>query len=330
MSASVKSTIKGGVTKTKEQPSKKKKKNSNKQIIFANLSISSSSSSPPSSSTTHQQHHSAPPSHNQQPKAGLDAIHENGEYEQQQQQQQNSVNNRFPRSSTVPYPAYATVRKTAGNSLPSSHYYFTDNGTFVHETISPAQLNTYYNTRQPFSLINTNFQPISPHHHQYGTRPVDILKPTFLIVPKAAKQRLNAQLSASNSPTSTNKTKSSPTKSMTKKTDIKSPQKSIITIEKSPSTVRNIENQTNNQSPTKTTMDIGHKHIGLIATPNPSPYVHFVNVTSPTQLSQERLPDTSIIQSEFTNLNDYNQTSTSMHSMPNISLTQGKNFFFFQ
>jgi len=322
MSASVKSTIKGGVTKTKEQPSKKKKKNSNKQIMFANLSISSSSF--PSSSTPHQQHHSAPPSHQQQSKSGLDAIHENGEYEQQQQQ--NAANNRFPRSSTVPYPAYATIRQTAGNPLPSSHYYFTDNGTFVHGTVSPAQLNTYYNTRQPFSIINTNFQPISPHHHQYGSRPVDILKPTFLIVPKAAKQRLTAQLSASNSPIPTNKTKSSPTKSITKKSDIKSPQKSITTIEKSPSTVRHIENQTNNQSPTQTRMDIGHKHIGLIATPNPSPYVHFVNVTSPTQLSQERLPETLITQSEFTNLNDYNQQSTSIHSMPNISLTQGKTF----
>ena len=49
----------------------------------------------------------------------------------------------------------------------------------------------YYNTRQPLSSINTNFQPISPHHHQYGTRPVDILKPTFLIVPKEAEQQLS-------------------------------------------------------------------------------------------------------------------------------------------
>jgi hypothetical protein len=313
MSASVKSTIKGGVTKTKEQSSKKKKKNTNKQIILANLPISSSSSS----STTHQQHHSAPP----QAKTGLDAIHENGEYlASNEQQQKDSINNRFPRSSTVPYPAYATVRKTASTSLPSSHYYHPDNATFVHGTVSPAQLNTYYNSRQPFSIINTNFQPISPHHHQYGTRPVDILKPTFLIVPKAAEQRLAAQLSASNSPVSTTKIKSSPTKLPTKKPDIKSPQKSITTIEKSPSTVHNIENQ----SPTLTAMDIGYKHVGLLATPNPSPYVHFVNVTHPTQSSQEGLPETSIIQDEFTNLNDYNQPSTSIRSMPNISLTQGK------
>jgi hypothetical protein len=170
------------------------------------------------------------------------------------------------------------------------------------------------------SSINTNFQPISPHHHQYGTRPVDILKPTFLIVPKAAEQRLAAQLSASNSPVPSTKTKSSPTKSITKK--------SVATTERSPSTVPNTEIQTNNQSPPPpTTMDIGHKHIGLIATPNPSPYVHFVNVTYPTkQFSQEGLPETSIIQDEFPNLNDYNHPSTSIQSMPNISLVQGKHF----
>jgi hypothetical protein len=319
MSALVKSTIQGGVTKTKEDLSKKKKKNSNKQIILINLPIASSSRP---SSTSHQQHHSAPPSHNQQAKTGLDAIHENGEYSStnEQRQQQNTINHRFPRSSTVPYPAYATVRQTAGNSLPPSQYYYTDNASFVHGTVSPAQLNTYYHTRQPLSSINTNFQPISPHHHQYGTRPVDILKPTFLIVPKAAEQRLAAQLSASNSPVPSTKTKSSPTKSITKK--------SVATTERSPSTVPNTEIQTNNQSPPPPpTMDIGHKHIGLIATPNPSPYVHFVNVTYPTkQFSQEGLPETSIIQDEFPNLNDYNHPSTSIRSMPNISLAQGKHF----
>jgi len=327
MSASMKSTIKGGVTKTKEQSSKKKKKNSNKQIILTNLPISSSSfsSSPYSSGTSHQQHHSAPPSHNQQSKTGLDAIHENGEY-LATNEQQNLINHRFPRSSTVPYPVYGTVRKTTGNYFPPSPYYCTDYTTFVHETVSPAQLNTYYNTRQPLSIINTNFQPISPHHHQYGTRPVDILKPTFLIVPKAAEQRLTAQLSASNSPVSINKSKLSPIKSMTKKSDTKSPQKSVTTIEPSSPTIRNSEIQINTPSSPITTMDIGHKHIGLVATPNPSPYVHFVNVKYPTEISQEVLPETSIIQDEFTNLNDYNQPSASIRSMPNISLTQGKHF----
>jgi hypothetical protein len=302
MPTSVKTTIKGGVIKTKEQSSKKKKKtNSNKQIILTNIPISSSA-------PHQQQHHSAPPSHNQQSKTGLHAIHENGEYlstNEQQQQQQTSINHpRFPRSSTVPYPAYATVRKAGGNYL-----YQIDNPTFVHGTVSPEQLNTYYNTRQPFSLVQTNFQPISPHHHQYGSRPVDILKPTFLIVPKAAEQRLAAQLSASNSPTPTK------TKPIPKKNDLR-------TTELSPRSVRSVEVQTNNNnSPTKPTMDIGHQHIGLIATANPSPYVHFVNVSYPTQS-----PETSITQNEFTTLNDYNQPSTSIRSMPNIALTQGKTF----
>jgi hypothetical protein len=75
-------------------------------------------------------------------------------------------------------------------------------------------------------------------------------------------------------------------------------------------------------------MDIGMKHIGLIATPNPSPYVHFAHVTYPKQSSQEGLPETSVLQEEFQNLNDYNQpTTTSIRSMPNISLAQGKPFF---
>lgn len=309
MSASVKSTIKGGIIKSKEQSSKKKKKHTNKQIILTNLPISSSSPS----STSHQQHHSAPPAHNQPTKTGLDAINENGEYNEQQQQQQNPINTRFPRSSTVPYPAYATVRKSGGNSQP-------DNIAFIHGTVSPAQLNAYYSGRQPFALINTNFQPISPHHHQYGTRPVDILKPTFLIVPKAAEQRLAAQLSASNSPVPTNKSKSSPTKSITRKTDTK-------VNEQSPSIARNVEIQTHTQSPTITTMDVGMKHIGLVATPNPSPYVHFVNVKYPKQSSQEGLPETSVLHDEFHNLNEYNQPTNSNRSMPNISLTQGKLFF---
>ncbi|CAF3455329.1 unnamed protein product [Rotaria sp. Silwood1] len=276
--------------------------------------------------TVHQQHHSAPPLHNQQPKISLDAIHENGEYlskNEQQQQQQYSMNNRFPRSSTVPYPAYATLRTNDTNYLSSSPYYYTDNATFIRGTASPAQLNTYYvNSRQPLSLINTNFQPISPHHHQYSTRPVDILKPTFLIVPKGTEQKLAAQLSASNSPVLTTSRK---TKSMTKKEHNKTQQKTMTSIEQSSPTVRSVEVQTNNESPTRTTMDIGHQHIGLVATPNPSPYVHFVNVTYPiesTQFSHEGPPETSIIQNEFTHLNDYNQPSTSIRSMPNIALTQ--------
>jgi hypothetical protein len=326
MPGSVKSTIKGEVTKTKEQPPKKKKKTIKKRIHFSSPSIPSSSSS-----TTHQQHHSAPPSHSQQSKIGLGAIHENGEYlstneqqlqqQQQQQQQQLLRNNRFPRSSTVPYPAYATMRTTAGNYIPPPYYYYTDDPTYVHETISPAQLNT----RQPLSLMNTNFQPISPHHHQYSTRPVDILKPTFLIVPKADEQRLIAHLSASNSPVLTTYNK---TKSITKIKDTKSSQKSTATIQQSPSTVRSVEVQTNNELPTKTTMDVGHRHIGLLGTPNPAPYVHFVNVSYPTQspqLSQEGPPETTIIQDEFSNLHDYNQPSASIQSMPNIALTQGKN-----
>jgi hypothetical protein len=318
MPASVKTTIKGGVAKTKEQPSKNKKKTANKKIHFINLSI------PSSSSTSHQQqHHSAPPSHNQQSKIGLDAIHENGEYlltnehHQQQQHQQNLRNNRFPRSSTVPYPAHSTLRNTVGNYIPPPYYYYTDDPTFVHETVSPAQLNT----RQPLSLINTNFQPISPHH-QYSTRPVDILKPTFLIVPKAAEQRLIAQLSASTSPVLSTSTK-------TKSKDTKSSQKSVATIQQSPSTVRSVEVQTNNESPTKTIIDGGQRHIGLLATPNPSPYVHFVNASYPTQspqLSQEGPSETAVIQDEFSNFNDYNQPTTSIRSMPNIALAQGKTY----
>jgi hypothetical protein len=312
MSASVKFAIKGGISKSKEQSSKKKKKHPNKQIILTNHPIVSSSLS----STSHQQHHSAPPTHNQTTKSGLDAINENAEYneqqQQQQQQQQNPVNLRFPRSSTVPYPAYATVRRSGGGSQP-------ENIAFIHGTVSPAQLNAYYSGRQPFALINTNFQPISPQHQQYGTRPVDILKPTFLIVPKAVEQRLAAQLSASSSPVPTSKSKPSPTKSITRKTDIKS-------TEQSPSITRHVQIQSNNQSPTITTIDTGMKHIGLIGTPNPSPYVHFVNVTYPKQPSQEALPQTTAVQDEFQNLNEYNQATNSIRSMPNISLAQGKTF----
>ncbi|CAF2367143.1 unnamed protein product [Rotaria sp. Silwood2] len=318
MSALVKTNNMEETTKVKEPSSKKMEENTDEQIRLSNLTMQSSSYS----STEHQQHHSAPPLHNQQAKIGLDAIHENGEYSSKNEQQQNSTNNRFPRSSTVPYPAYATLRTNDVNYISPSQYYYTDNAAFIHGTVSPAQLNTYFNSRQPLSLINNNFQPISPHHHQYSTRPVDILKPTFLIVPKATEQKLAAQLSASNSPILTTNRK---IKSTTKKEDTKNQQKTTTAIEQSSPTVRSVEVQTNNESPTRTTMDIGHQHIGLLATPNPSPYVHFVNVTYPIQstpFSHEGPPETSIIQDEFTNVNDYNHPSASIRSMPNIALTQ--------
>lgn len=271
-------SIKRGISKTKDQSSKKKK----------NSSIVSSSTS---------QHHSAPPSHHQLSKSGLDAIHENGEYEQQ-----NGNSTRFPRSSTVPYPAYATVRKSDGNSPQT---YQADDAIVHPGTVSPGQISSYYTTRQPLAVVNTNFQPISPQHQLYGTRPVDLLKPTFLIVPKAAEQRLIAQLSASNSPVFTKKNKS--------------------TMKKSPSTTRHTNIRNSSQSPTTiTTMDTGHRHIGLVATANPSPYVHFVNVTySKAQPSEEPLPSTTQIEEN----EDYHRTiNTSIRSMPNISLAQRKSF----
>ncbi|CAF1610127.1 unnamed protein product, partial [Adineta ricciae] len=289
MPGSLKAAIKGGVTKTKEQPMKKKKKSNKKQIVFIDLNKSSSSSS----STSHQQHHSAPPAHNQQSKTGLDAINEHGEDSSpgDQQSQQKTTHPRFPRSSTVPYPAYATVRKTASHYIPPTYYYYTEDGQF--------------DGRQPLPIINTGFQPISPHHPQYVSRPVDVLKPTFLIVPKATEQRLIAQLSASNSPVLTaNKTKSAAKVS-----------------QKSPTTTT----ATTNESPTKNVMDIAHQHIGLLATPNPSPYVHFVNIPqSPELPAQEGPPETTIMHDEFSNLQEYQQPqpSTSIRSMPNIALAQ--------
>lgn len=299
MPGSLKTAIKGGVTKPKEQPIKKKKKSNKKQIVFTDLNTNSSSS------TTHQQHHSAPPAHNQQSKTGLDAINENGEDSSpgDRQSQQKTTHPRFPRSSTVPYPAYATVRKTASHYIPPTYYYYTEDGQF--------------DGRQPLPIINTGFQPISPHHPQYISRPVDDLKPTFLIVPKATEQRLIAQLSASNSPVLTaNKTKSTTKVS-----------------QKSPTTTRATEDPTptgTNESPTKNVMDITHQHIGLLATPNPSPYVHFVHVPqSPELPAQEGPPETTIMQDEFSNLQEYQQPqpSTSIRSMPNIALAQGKYIF---
>jgi len=335
----MKTTAKGGATKTKEQPSKKKKKIVIKQTASSKSNVPYSSLS--NSSTSHQQHHSAPPLQNQQSKVGLQSINENVEYlptnGTNEQQQQSVINPRFPRSSTVPYPSYAAVRQGGGNPLPS-HYYYTDYPTFIYGTVSPAQANAYFNTRQPLSSINTNFQPISPHHQQYSNRPVDILKPTFLIVPKKAEQQLAAQLSTSNSPVppanTTTKSSSLSSKPMTKKIDTKTQEKSTTIIEQSSPTVRSVEVQTNNNSPTRTTtaggttIDNTHQHAGLIATPNPSPYVHFVNVSysaqSP-QFLQDGPPETSIMQDEFININDYHQPSASIRSMPNIALSQGMN-----
>ena len=325
----MKTETKKGDTKTKEQSSKKKKKIVIKETIVSNSNLPSSSSS-----TAHQQHHSAPPSQSQQSKTGLQSINENVEYlptsgtnEQQQQQQQNIVNPRFPRSSTVPYSAYATLRQGAGNRLPTQ-YYYTDYPTFIHGTVSPAQANLYFNARQPLSSINTNFQPISPQHQQYSNRPVDILKPTFLIVPKEAEQHLSAQLSTSNSPvppTTTTTTKSS-SKLMTKKADTKTQEKSTPITGQSSPTAQSVENQTNNTTTDNTPQQ--HQHSGLIATSNPSPYVHFVNVSYSTQsphFFQDGPPETSIMQDDFITINDYHQPSASIRSMPNIALAQGTN-----
>ncbi|CAF1188492.1 unnamed protein product [Rotaria sordida] len=292
--------------------------------------------------TLHQQHHSAPPSQNQQQsKIGLQSINENVEYLSTNginEQRQNIINSRFPRSNTVPYPVYATFRKSPGNTLPSN-YYYSDYPTIIQGTVSPEQANTYYNIRQPLSSINTNFQPISPYHQQqqqqHGNRPVDILKPTFLIVPKEAEQQLTAQLSKSNSPipttNTTMKSPSSSSKSTTKKIDTKKQEKKPIIKEQSLPNVRNVEIQTNNHSPTRATttagvtiMDNTHQHVGVIATPNPSPYVHFVNVSYPRQspqFLQDGPPETSIMNDEFLHVNEY-QPSGSIRSMPNIALSQ--------
>lgn len=281
-------TMKSSIKRSKDQSSKKShKKKKNKDSILSSFS---------STSHQQQQHHSAPPSHHQLSKSGLDAIHENGEYSSTLIEQTNLNSTRFPRSSTVPYPAYASIRKTDGN------IHHSDDVTSIPGTISPG----YYTTRQPFTVISTNFQPISPHHQFYGTRPVDILKPTFLLVPKATEQRLVAQLSASNSPISMNKNRTAM-------------KKSVQTTEQSPSITRHVKTQ----SPTITTIDTSHRHIGLVATANPSPYVHFVNVSYPKQqTSPEPLPESSEIQTN----NEYHPAiNSSIRSMPNISLTQGKN-----
>ena len=278
-----------------------------RQTRLGNLIDSSSSSRP----THHQHHHSAPPAHHQSTRPGLDAINENLEYNHAEQATQSTPTQaRFPRSSTVPYPAYATLKKTsAGNAYFSPiQYYYTDYSPLVHETVSPVPQTNFFSTRQPLSLVNTtNFQPISPQHHHYGQRPVDVLKPTFLIVPKAAEQRLAAQLSASNSPVPSASPK---IKAMPKKIE-----------KKSPSTVRHSESQTTNGS------DFSTRHVGLLATPNPSPYVFFGSPTcsNPSaEVSRTGPPESSIMQDETTQTEEYYHGSTSVHSMPNMTFVQGK------
>ena len=309
MSTTVKTAAKGVKTKNKE---KKKNVGDRPDVV---------SSSP--SSTSHQQHHSAPPSQNPQSKTGLQSIHEHLEYlppdGPNESKAQPTVNARFPRSSTVPYPAYATVR--AGDPYrPHTQYYYSDHPAFLHGTLSPAQANTYINTRQPFAAINTNFQPISPHHQQYSSRPVDILKPTFLIVPKEAEQQLSSQLSASNSPVPL-ATKPS-VKAMPKKQEKKS-----ASLERTSPAVRSVEVQTGNASPPRPTSAVESAHVGVLATPNPSPYVHFVHVPYSTQspaMFQDGPPETSIIHEEFIHVNEYHPGNASIRSMPNIALAQGK------
>lgn len=310
-------------------PKKKTKKKAPAQTTLS----SSVSPSLLNSSASHQQHHSAPPPQSQQSKVGLQSINENVEYSPaaEQQPQSDLTHPRFPRSSTVPYPAYATLRK-GGGSRPAPQYYYTDYPAFIHGTVSPAQVHNYFTTRQPFASINSNFQPISPHHQQYPQRPVDILKPTFLIVSKEAEQQLSSQLTTSASPVppggaaSTSKTFSKPT---TKKTEGKSQEKSPTAMDQSSPTSRNAEVQTHNESPTRaTTVDNVYPHpAGHMVTSTPSPYVHFVNVAysgpSP-QFFQDGPPETSILQEDFIAINDYHQPSTSIRSMPNIALAQGR------
>lgn len=291
-----------------------------KQTRLRNLINSSSDSSP-----SHHHHHSAPPAHHQSTRPGLDAIHENPEYNAtnntDQQTQPTANQPRFPRSSTVPYPAYATLRKTSpGNAYFSPvQYYYTDYSPLVHETVSPVQQPIFLPTRQPLSLINTtNFQPISPHHHQYGSRPVDVLKPTFLIVPKVAEQKLAAQLSASSSPVPPNSPR---TKVMSKKIE----KKSVKSSEASPSTIRHSESQT-------TGTDLTNRHVGLLATPNPSPYVYFGSPSYSTQspdLSRAGPPESSIMQDEMTQTDEQYHGSISLQSMPNVTFVQGTRGFHF-
>ena len=171
-----------------------------------------------SSSSRTSRHHSAPPLHQLPTRTGLDAINENVEYPEVIPSPQQG----FPRSSTVPNPGYATVRRTVSNN--GSYYYYTE------------------------------FQPISPSH-SHVPRPVDVLKPTFLIVSRATEQRLAAQLTAS---------------TMSKRTE------------------KNLE------SPSNSNAECGYRHVGLLGTPNPSPYVYFRNSPSSDP------PSTSVMHDEWT------------------------------
>ena len=324
------------VASSSEQLShKKKKENSSQPTELSTLTISSHLS------THHQHHHSAPPTHHQGAKTGLDSINENVEYLPTNEQVP-PVNARFPRSSTVPYPAYATVRKgpspASGGYFSPPLYCYADYPSFVHGTVSPAQQNTYFYTRQPLSSVNTDFQPISPYHHQYTSRPVDILKPTFLLVPRAAEQRLAAQLSASNSPNLSINGKSRPAsaKSTSKPVEKRSAQKSTRIVQQSPSTVRNVEVQTSDEPTVTTSMENGYRHFGLLATPNPSPYVHFGNTSSSAQSIQhprESPNETSARQDEHTQSNEEQQQqqqqqqgNASVQSVQHITLFQGETF----
>ncbi len=113
---------------------------------------------------------------------------------------------------------------------------------------------------------------------------------------------------------------------MSKKTDTKVQEKSTTIIEQLSPTVRIVEAQTNRNSLIRTTtagvtiVDNTYQYVGV-----PSSYGHFVNVSYSTvqspQFFQDNLPETSIMQDEFININDYHQPSASMQSMPNITLT---------
>lgn len=318
------------VASSSEQLShKKKKENSSQPTELSTLTISSHLSS------HHQHHHSAPPTHHPGGKTGLDSINENVEYVPLNEQVP-IVNARFPRSSTVPYPAYATVRKgpspASGGYFSPPLYCYADYPSFVHGTVSPAQQNTYFYTRQPLSSVNTDFQPISPYHHQYTSRPVDILKPTFLLVPRAAEQRLAAQISASNSPNLSINGKSRPAsaKSTSKPpVEKRSAQKSTRLVQQSPTTVRNVQVQTSDEPTVATSMETGYRHFGLLATPNPSPYVYFGNTSSSAQSiqhPQESPNDTSARKDEQTQSNEEQQQqgNASVQSVQHITLVQGE------
>ena len=293
-----------------------------------------SASCPSFSSGPHQQHHSAPPTHHQTARTGLDAINENVEYPTNIDQtfESNGTNHRFPRSSTVPYPAYATLRKTAMSAgyFSPPYYYYTDYPpSIVHETPSPDPYSGYFIARSPLASVNAEFQPISPHHQQYCTRPVDLLKPTFLIVPKAAEQRLAAQLSASNSPVLATHQKIKP---FIKRSQSKPESKSGKNTTSSPKTnVRSVEVQTNSNhsSPAITALkpvpissqsEMSFRHVGLLGTPNPSPYVY---LGSPTY-SRQSPPETSVLQDDSIQVTEYKPITMNSQLISNMPSVSGK------